>query len=203
MVVAAQLVVQLSKEDILFQISWKYAQQAVCDIGLGVRTSGRRYVSGTHEAGDGRIRLRRRVKDRVHFAEAVIGAEKEQLILDDGRAHAPAKLVLLMDGLGVNPARLSQGIQGVQVWVAQIVKQVAMQLVRAGLGNRVHHPAGSLTQFRAVIAGSHRKFSYGIGAIDVGNNDRASPRLRKKGLAVVGPVYRVPVVERRESAEAA
>ena len=35
------------------------------------------------------------------FAEAIVGEEVEQLVLDEGTADAAAKLLLLLDGLGV------------------------------------------------------------------------------------------------------
>ena len=70
-----------------------------------------------------------------------------------------------------------------------------MQLIRPGLGDRVHYAAGGLTVFRAVIAGAHLEFLDRIGAVHIGDDNRAPARFGEKCLRVVRAVHRVPVVE--------
>jgi len=101
--------------------------------------------------------------------------------------------------LGVDAPGLIDGIESVPGGVAQIVKQIAMDRISAGLGNGIDDSAGCLPQLRAVVARSHLEFLDGIHAVDVGNGG-AALGLREERLAVVGAVHGTVVVQPRNPA---
>ena len=84
------------------------------------------------------------------IARALISAEEEQLVLDDPAAGGAAELVPLQ---GV--ARGCEEVARVQIAVAEIVEEIAVKLVRAGLGDGVDRGAGVDSEARGYGAGLH------------------------------------------------
>ena len=78
-----------------------------------------------------------RVKYPADLAEAVIGEEVKELVLEDRPADAAAELVLLVHRLGqqegvavvIQHLVLAVWIERVQVRVAQVVEEIAMQVL--------------------------------------------------------------------------
>src|SRR5438876_9373482 len=90
------------------------------------------------------------VADRVDLPRTIVGEEVEKPVLADRAAYAAAELLLLVHRLRVIAGGLLDRVEGVQCRIAQIVEEVAMQEVRAGLGYGIDDAAGSLPQLRAV-----------------------------------------------------
>ncbi len=81
------------------------------------------------------------VEDATDLAEAVVGEEEEEPVLDDGAADGAAELLLLVDGLGeeegvsvvVEGLELVVGIEGVEIRIAEVVEGIAMEVVGTDL----------------------------------------------------------------------
>ena len=109
------------------------------------------------------------------------------------------KLLLLMHGLAIQAFRFVVGIEGVERGIAEVVEQISVQIVGAGLGDGVHYAAGSLAELRAVIAGADLEFLDGVEAIGVGDRGTAA-RFGEERLIVVGAIDHVVVVEAGDAA---
>src|SRR6202012_846304 len=94
------------------------------------------------------------VSERGDLAEAVIGEEVKEFVLDERTAGAAAELLLLLDGLGEVIVGLAEGVEGVERGIAEVVEEVAVEVVAAGFGDGVYLTAGGLAEFGAVGGGS-------------------------------------------------
>src|SRR6185437_2595336 len=94
----------------------------------------------------GRDCIRVRVKHASHAAEAVLGEEEKEPVSENGSAYRSAKLMLLMNRLRqqkrsravMQRLELAIGIECVQRGITQIVEGIAVELIGAAAGNRVH-----------------------------------------------------------------
>ena len=162
LVLLVHRVVQLAESDVLTLKSREGAEIAN-DISVGRRAGGRR---DRRQAGL-RIGAAAGIRDGIDLARTVIGQKIKQLVFDNGPAHAGAKLLLLVNRLGIDALRFLQRVEGVQRRITQVIKQVAMDLVGAGFGHRVDNPAGRLPQLSRIVAGSHLVFLDRVEAIHI------------------------------------
>ena len=87
-----------------------------------------------------------------------IGEEPVSPVLLDGAAHGDSVL-------GASVVRLidvAEGIGRLDVAVAQISEGAAMELVGAGFGDDVDHPAGGLAVFRRIAIGEDLELLHGV-----------------------------------------
>ncbi len=99
------------------------------------------------------------VQHAADLAEAVVGKEEEETIPQDGAADRAAELLLLVNGLGqqewrgsvVESLELAVRIERIEVGITQVVERIAVELVGAALGDRVHLTACSLTELDGVV----------------------------------------------------
>ena len=156
-----ELIVQLGEEDVLLDVA-RVGAKVAYDKASSCRALCR---GNSNRAGCGAVGVskngsgghRRGVQNRVDLAEAVIGEEVEQLVLDDGTAYRATELLLLMHGWCQQERVVVQlagvlgiGIQGVERRIAQVVEGVAVHHVAARLGDGVDDAACSLTKLRRV-----------------------------------------------------
>ena len=80
------------------------------------------------------------------------------MILLDGSADAAAKLVALQRIL-----RGSEEVARVQVAIAHKLEPIAVNQVRPGFCDDIHHPADRVAVLRAQIAVCHAEFLDGVG----------------------------------------
>ena len=89
-------------------------------------------------------------------------------------AHHAAKLVALerIDDLVAGGGAIREIIGGIQIGIAHILEQVAVILIRAALGDDIHHPACILAILRVVVVGLDAELLHSVGhrkgQIDVG-----------------------------------
>ena len=150
------------------------------------------------------------VEDAADLAEAIVGEEVEEPVLDDGAADGAAELLLLVDGLGeqegvsvvVERLVLVVGIERVEVGIAEVVEGVAVDGVGAGLGDGVDLTAGGLAELDGVVGGCGLELLDGVDGVDVGGTGGAAAGLGEEHLIVVGAVDVVLVVEAADAVEA-
>ena len=150
------------------------------------------------------------IEHAADAAEAVVGEEVEELVLDDGAADRAAKLVLLMDGLGeqercgavVQGLELVVGVERVERGVTQRVEEIAVDVVGAALGDGVDLAAGGLTELDGVVGGFGLELLDGVGRVDVRRTRGTATSFREEHLVVVGAVDVVLVVEAADAVEA-
>jgi hypothetical protein len=94
------------------------------------------------------------------IAEAFVGKEEEVLVLADGAAEAAAELVALEFGA----AGGVKEVAGVEVVVAVEVVEAAVELVGAGLGERVDLSAGVAAELGGVVVHFDAKLANGLDA---------------------------------------
>src|ERR1019366_3015862 len=117
-------------------------------------------------------RGRTSVDDRERTPLTVVVQEVEELVLLDGATHASAKLLPLVVGLRGSLTGLQRGclairIKGVQRWIAQVIEQVPMHVVRAGFRDGVDLPSSSIAKLCAVGAGANVELLHCVQAIGV------------------------------------
>ena len=136
--------------------------------------------------------------------------KKKKSVLDDGAADRAAELLLLVDGLGEQEGRgsvverlvLAVGVERVQVGITQVVEDVAMELVRAALGDGVDLAAGGLAELDRVVRGLGLELLDGVDRVDVRRARCAAAGLGEQHLVVVRAVDVVLVVEAADAMEA-
>ena len=110
--------------------------------------------AGRGSRGCGRDDVGVGVEDAAHTTEAVIGCKVEEAVLEDGSADRAAELLLLVNGLGeqervavvMQCLELAVGVEGVQGGIAEVVEEVAVDLIGAALGDCVDLATGGLTE---------------------------------------------------------
>ena len=115
------------------------------------------------------------MEDATDLAEAVVGEEEEEAVLEDGPADGAAELLLLVNRLGekegvavvVEGLELVVGIKGVERWIAEVVEGVAVEVVGAGLRDGVDLSAGGLAELDGVIGGLGLELLDGVDGVDV------------------------------------
>src|SRR5208282_5545829 len=116
-------------------------------VGRAIRLDVSRHLSGVGHTGES--------YRTDTLALAFVVHEEESLVLDDGAAHRAAELTVME-----RSSRLACQIEiitGVERVVAEILKQLSMQSVRAALGHNVDHGAGIAAVFRFEV-GEHLHF---------------------------------------------
>jgi hypothetical protein len=98
------------------------------------------------------------------------------------------------------PCDLDSGSSAAQSGVAEVIEQVAVNVVGAGLGDGVHLAAGGLPQLSGIIAGGHLILFHRIQAEHVGAAECAAASFGEERLVVIGAVHRIAVVQARDSA---
>src|SRR5262245_55937037 len=76
-VVTIRLVIELAEKNILLQIAGEGAEVVFSNEGFRIRTRGWVDCSWANESVDGGRRRRRRVENRIHFAETVVGSTEK------------------------------------------------------------------------------------------------------------------------------
>ena len=102
----------------------------------------------------------------------------------------------------VQSLELAVGIERVQAGIAEVVEEIAVEVVGAGLGDGVDLTAGGLAEFDGVVGGLGLELLDGVERVDVGGTGGAAARLREEHLVVVGAVDVVLVVEAADAVEA-
>ena len=108
------------------------------------------------------LRGRRQIRglglgSRLDLPRRLIAAEEEQLVFDDGPAHYAAKLVAME-----HVVFCLEEVAGVHRAGPHELEQVAVQLVRAGLGHDVHGAAGMQSVARGQSVGLDAELLQGV-----------------------------------------
>ncbi len=91
-------------------------------------------------------------------AQAFVVPEKKHLVLDDGAAQGKSELVLLVRLL----TELVEAVDGIKLFIAQKLPEVAVDLVGARLDDGVHDRAIAAAEFSAVGIGLDLELGDGI-----------------------------------------
>jgi hypothetical protein len=92
-----------------------------------------------------------------------VGEIVVSLILLDGSAEGSSRLHAGVGGIWTGRREANrEGIHGLEVAIAQKAENVAVEVVRAGAGDDVHHPAGSAPVLGGVAIGDDLEFLDGL-----------------------------------------
>ena len=110
----------------------------------------------------------RELRLTLAFPQAFVSCEKEGLVGDDGSSQRESELIPFeLRRIAANGGILwvqVEGITGVQIVIAVKIKQGAMQLIAAGFGDDVDHPAGRTPELRSIGRGLNPKLLHRLHA---------------------------------------